>query len=735
MKRAWWRMMLEMNRAFGLFVLALAACAGVQAQRTGDPGSRREAVKQTEADASHSAMGPAFNHGPRFPGRLLEGLGPVDFKITTRSPIAQRYFNQGLAYLYSFDWVEAERAFRTGLTYDADAAMLYWGLSLTDSGRAKEFLAMAVERAGTASDRESRYIRAFDRLLNGTGDRRERVDANCGEFREIIRDYPNDVDAKAFLVWQLIGVDRRGERHYGEIERLFEEIFAQNPDHPGAHHYRIHMYDERSDAKKALVNADRYLAGTLNIGHAQHMPGHIYASTGQWSKAVAAQDRATRVERKTFRDMPRLPFESWNFTHNQDYLISNLGYLGRVAEGIRLAEELIAMPRDPSLNNGSGFSMAGTGSMNLLRMMLRGEMWETLIDEYAKESSRMPSNAMWKSFALGSAHLGLGNVATAKDQLAVLQEKGGNGTLAANLIDDLSGRIMLAEGLKDEGFAKLERAVKQERERFLWGDPPSYLRPSYEALGEAYLTDGKPSLAEALMRKSLESQPENAFALAILVRSLLAQGNADEAARLNATLQALDPFDAPIRPFVRLRDAWRQAGRNLWAEASLKVPGPGLDAFGPNVWVPNAAPKISLVTHDGKRVGLDDARGKFVVLVFYLGGMCSHCMSQIEGLGKVKQALASRGALVLAASPDKPEALAKWVEDPRYPIALHHDPDSAAAKAFHAYDEFEDKPLHATILLDKDGRVWWYDIGSEPFMNFEFLIREMDRLNTTNSPG
>jgi len=727
--------MFVMNRPVGLALLVVASCAVVQAQRTGDPGSRREAVKQTTADESHSAMGMAFNHGPRFPGPLLDGLGPVDFKITTKVPTAQRYFNQGLAYLYSFDWVEAERAFRTGLTHDPDAAMLYWGLSLTDSGRAKEFLALAVERVGSVSDREARYIRAFDRLLNGSGERRERVDANCGEFREIIREYPSDVDAKAFLVWQLIGVDRRGERHYGEIERLFEEIFAQNPDHPGAHHYRIHMYDERSDAKKALVNADRYLAGTLNIGHAQHMPGHIYASTGQWSKAVVAQDRATRVERKTFRDMPRLPFESWNFTHNQDYLISNLGYLGRVTEGIRLAEELIAMPRDPRLNTGAGFSMAGTGSMNLLRMMLRGEMWEELIAEYAKDPSRMPASAMWKAFALGSAHLGLGNLPAAKEQLAALQEKGGSGTLATNLNDDLSGRIMLAEGMRDEGYTKLERAVKQERERFLWGDPPSYLRPTYEALGEAYLADGKPTLAESLMRKSLELQPENAFALAILVRSLLAQGNADEAARLNAQLQGLDPFDAPIRPFLRLRDAWRQAGRSLWAEAKPKVPAAGLDSFGPNAWAPNAAPKVSLVTHEGKRVGLDGHKGKFVVMVFYLGGMCTHCMSQIEGLGKVKQAIESRGAVILAASPDQPESLAKWMDDPRYPIALHHDPKSAAAKAFHAFDEFEDKPLHATILLDKQGRVWWYDVGSEPFMNFEFLIREMDRLNLTKSPG
>lgn len=718
-----------MNRSFGLAAALLVSCACVHAQRTGDPGSRREAAKQTAADESHSAMGTAFNHGPRFPGPLLEGLGPVDFKITTKAPTAQRYFNQGLAYLYSFDWIEAERAFRTGLTHDPEAAMLYWGLSLSDSGRAKEFLAMAVERVETVSDREARYIRAFDRLLNGEGERRERVDANCGAFREIIREYPSDVDAKAFLVWQLIGVDRRGERHYGEIERLFEEIFAQNPDHPGAHHYRIHMYDERSDAKKALPNADRYLAGTLNIGHAQHMPGHIYASTGQWSKAVAAQDRATRVERKTFREMPRLPFESWNFTHNQDYLISNLGYLGRVSEGIRLAEELIAMPRDPRSNTGAGFSMAGTGSMNLLRMMLRGEMWEELIAEYAKDPSRMPASAMWKAFALGSAHLGLGNVAAAKEQLAVLQEKGGSGTLATNLNDDLSGRIMLAEGLRDEGYTKLERAVKQERERFLWGDPPSYLRPTYEVLAEAYLADGKPTLAESLMRKSLELQPENAFALAILVRSLLAQGNADEAARLNAQLQALDPFDAPIRPFVRLRDAWRQAGRGLWVEPMPKVPAAGLDAFGPNAWAPNPAPRVSLVTHEGKRVGVEAHQGKFVVLVFYLGGSCSHCMSQIEGLGKVKQAIESRGAVILAASPDKPETLTKWMDDPRYPIALHHDLESAAAKAFHAYDEFESKPLHATILIDKQGRVWWYDVGSEPFTNFEFLIREMDRLN------
>src|SRR5207248_9137473 len=86
------------------------------------------------------------------------------------------------------------------------------------------------------------------------------------------------------------------------------------------------------------------------IGHAQHMPGHIYAQLGRWAEASRAMDAAARVERRYFYEQGRLPVHSWNFAHNQIYLIANLGYQGRIRAGLPLARELLDIPREPAEN-------------------------------------------------------------------------------------------------------------------------------------------------------------------------------------------------------------------------------------------------------------------------------------------------------------------------------------------------------------------------------------------------
>ena len=51
------------------------------------------------------------------------------------------------------------------------------------------------------------------------------------------------------------------------------------------------------------------------------------------------------------------------------------------------------------------------------------------------------------------------------------------------------------------------------------------------------------------------------------------------------------------------------------------------------------------------------------------------------------------------------------------------------ARRFKSYDDFEELPLHSTILIDKQGRVHWARQGGAPFTDFEFLLKEIKRLN------
>ena len=50
--------------------------------------------------------------------------------MSTVSPLAQRYFDQGLRLAFAFNHAEARRAFRTAQKHDPDCAMCFWGEAL-----------------------------------------------------------------------------------------------------------------------------------------------------------------------------------------------------------------------------------------------------------------------------------------------------------------------------------------------------------------------------------------------------------------------------------------------------------------------------------------------------------------------------------------------------------------------------------------------------------------------------
>jgi tetratricopeptide (TPR) repeat protein len=59
--------------------------------------------------------------------QLLDNLGDYSRTITTSSPDAQAYFNQGLRLIYAFNHDEAVRAFAKAIELDPACAMCYWG--------------------------------------------------------------------------------------------------------------------------------------------------------------------------------------------------------------------------------------------------------------------------------------------------------------------------------------------------------------------------------------------------------------------------------------------------------------------------------------------------------------------------------------------------------------------------------------------------------------------------------
>jgi peroxiredoxin len=298
---------------------------------------------------------------------------------------------------------------------------------------------------------------------------------------------------------------------------------------------------------------------------------------------------------------------------------------------------------------------------------------------------------------------------------------------------ELKGRYALAKGETIEGLGLLAEAAKREFDiQRGYADPPFYPQNLYSSLGEAYLDSKAPGLAAQAFDKALDLTHNDLFALSGLVRAHMAQGERAKAEEAMARLLFVtSDADSGLAILQRAK------ATGVHATPRDSSPAPqrnyaltSLERFGPNRWEPYDAPKLDARDAAGKRVGLEDYRGKNVLLVFYLGAECPHCMRQLHEIGTKKDDWSRLNTVVLAvssATPAKNAAAMKEFGD--LPARVLSDEKYDNARRFHSYDDFEDIELHSTILIDAKGRVSWARVGGDPFMDMAFLMKQLERMN------
>ena len=121
-----------------------------------------------------------------------------------------------------------------------------------------------------------------------------------------------------------------------------------------------------------------------------------------------------------------------------------------------------------------------------------------------------------------------------------------------------------------------------------------------------------------------------------------------------------------------------------------------------------------------------------VVVIFYLGSGCLHCVEQLQKFAPLTADFANSGISIVAISSEPLDSLkaslAKLSAKEAIPFPLAADADFSTFKAYRAFDDFENMPLHGTFLIDAEGLVRWQDISYEPFTNPKFLLEESKRL-------
>lgn len=192
----------------------------------------------------------------------MGGCGIVKFPVTTLHPEAGKFIEQGVAQLHGFWYFESERSFRQAAMLDPDCATAYWGMAMSNRSndkRAKGFIAEAVKRKDKVGKRERMLIEAFDLFINAKTEndeqKKQRADKYVLDLEDILLEFPDDLETKAFLCEFFWSGKRDGLQMASNlsIDAMIQQVLDVEPLHP-VHHYRIHLWDSKK-AELALKSS------------------------------------------------------------------------------------------------------------------------------------------------------------------------------------------------------------------------------------------------------------------------------------------------------------------------------------------------------------------------------------------------------------------------------------------------------------------------------------------------
>ena len=494
---------------------------------------------------------------------LYEGLGLYSRKITTDSAEAQRYFDQGLAFLHGFNQSAAIRAFQQAAELDPKCAMAHWGIALASGPHinfplvpppaaelAWKELSLAKENEKNASPVERALIGALGkRYANPQPEDRSPLDrAYADAMRDVWKKFPNDPDAGVFFAEAMMDLrpwdqwTAEGQPNPGtdEILATLEAVMKLNPKHPFANHLYIHAVEASPHPERAIAAADQLRNLQPGIAHNVHMPSHIDIRTGRWLDAVETNVKAVAADqsyRKVFG--PAKGFLNVYVAHNRHMLAYAAMMTGQRDLAMKHIRAMVAeLPQEFLKEN----ALQGEGFVAMpLEVMVRFGLWDEILAEPDQYPEYMPFTRAFHHAARAIAYAAKGDTAKAREAQSVFLERAklvpqedslGNNScetilgIAAPMVE---GEILVAEGKTESGIEQLGAAITKE-DALKYDEPPGWLIPVRHSLGAVLMKQQRFAEAEQVYREDLARLPGNGWSLLGLAESLRAQKKDSEEA-------------------------------------------------------------------------------------------------------------------------------------------------------------------------------------------------------------
>ncbi len=491
---------------------------------------------------------------------LFKRMGDHQFDITTSAPLAQRYFDQGIVWVYAFNHDEAIRSFEQAARLDPNCPMAWWGVALANGphiNKPKMSIhqseaawgalqnAQALEQYGSPKERKLIDALAQRYAFPIPEDRKLLDQAYADAMGVLWREHPDEHEISTLYAeammdlrpWDSWTHDGRAQPGTREIMAVLESVLSNDPDHPGANHLYIHAVEPSPEFRRGLAAADRLRDLVPAAGHLVHMPTHIDVLAGNWEAAITQSELAIGADRDYLPYSPQQGYYVRYMAHNHHMLAFACMMVGRSERALRAARELLALVPEELAQ--SRPEVVDSKMPMVYEVLMRFGRWDEILEEPAPPEYLPLATAIWR-YSRGVAWAAKGGLAEAERERQEFER------IAASVPPDakfenalatevfaVAGKVLLGEILFHRGdyegaVEELQEAAQLE-DRLTYDEPPVWVQPVRHALGAVLVRAGRYAEAEQVYREDLAEWPENGWSLHGLARCLRERGATEEA--------------------------------------------------------------------------------------------------------------------------------------------------------------------------------------------------------------
>lgn len=506
-----------------------------------------------------------LNTPPGFDGTLVPLFAGLTenftYPITTKSKVAQKYFDQGLILAYGFNHAEAARSFKEATRQDPDCAACYWGLAYVlgpnyNARMNKDVLTEALEavanarlRADKCSPKENALIAALSKRYpqNAKDDPKPFNEAYAAELQKVSEKFPDDLDIAALYAEALMNLHpwnlwlKTGEPQpwTAQIIDILEGILRKNPQHAQGVHLYIHATEASSNPERCLPYANALRTLIPGSGHLVHMPSHTYINTGHYHEGSIANERAVQIDSQYIATCKVAGvYPLGYYPHNWHFLVASAALEGCSKKALEASQFLAHYLADKGIMTQPDYLFSQIRYSTPWHIMVKFSMWDKILAEPKPNDTLAYPLAVW-TYAQGMAYAARGKSQKAQECLVLLKKLELDTTIAKIELNDnnkateivvlsksvLEGEMAYRQGNLRSAINLLRKAVEKE-DKLDYDEPPLWLFSVRHSLGRVLIEAGQYAEAEKVYREDLKKFKENGWALMGLYQALSKQGKA-----------------------------------------------------------------------------------------------------------------------------------------------------------------------------------------------------------------